>query len=154
MRRKYGVKATFTSRDQASTSDQAEFRVPACIQWLSKHIGSSLKRSKTTRDPKGGLPSYNTPAARQNGGRLPSPGPSPPPPLHLMACIHTTRYRVGLVQEEVQGINSDRALFRFLRRQFETHRGRYLGFIAVRRVRQILFVKVSYQLIARAPHRY
>lgn len=60
-----------------------------------------------------------------------------------MSCVHRTKHRVELVQEEIQGITSDRSLFRFLKDQFNRHRGRYLGVVATRRVRQIFFVKVS-----------
>lgn len=60
-----------------------------------------------------------------------------------MSCVQWGKYGRRLHQDMLEGIQSDRQLFLFLRERIKQHRGRMRSLLSMRAVKGILFVKVS-----------
>jgi hypothetical protein len=65
------------------------------------------------------------------------------PTLHLLACMHRTQRRKCLLQDPIDLVSTDRALFCFMKRQLQRNRSRIRSTLAMRSVQGIFFVKVS-----------
>lgn len=65
------------------------------------------------------------------------------PSLYLMACAHKTERRRHLLQDPIDSVSTDRALFHFMKQQLRRNQSRARQFFSMRSVQGMYFVKVS-----------
>jgi hypothetical protein len=139
MQRSNGTKVAGVSYNEDPAGQRYKFRPPPWFQSATRKLSSALTRSSIDQ---AGLPQHITPTLSRAPVALDTSLP-PQRELFLMSCIHRTEHHVNVLQDSIKQIATDRQLFFFLRNQLRTHRGRFTGFLSMRRVRRINFVKVS-----------
>lgn len=139
MQRTMGVKVIVTSYGNGTSNQTYRFKFPAWMRGTSQKVSAALGHS-TKSSPC--LPQHTLPNTQATN----APANVPPPPqetLHLMACMQRGRYRRTVVQEPIQDIVTDRALFSLMRSQLARHRGHVRKFFSLKCVQGLYFVKVS-----------
>ena len=116
--------------------------------WLH-HTGNALLQISRWRSPNPpGLVQYN-PSHAANTTSPTNPG-TPLQQLdtvHLMSCVHRTRDDPILLQIDVRGIATDRALFQLLKTQVLQRHNRLYRTVSCRSIVGIHFTKVSDQFM-------
>jgi len=121
--------------------------------WL-RHVGNALLQISRPRNPNlPGLVQYN-PSHTANTTSPVNLG-TPPQQLdtvHLMSCVHRTRDDPMLLQIDVRGVTTDRALFQLLQNQILYRHNRLYRIVSCRSIVGIRFTKVRNQERVSAPH--
>jgi hypothetical protein len=113
---------------------------PRPIQWIRnamRKIGMGLGR---TAQPSNCLPQHNT-QCPTTASSVPNNSTPQQDVLHLLACMHRNRVRIGLNQDRIEGVTTDRTLLCFLRRQYMRHRSGFLRMLSFKSIKGLLFVK-------------
>jgi hypothetical protein len=144
MSRSTSAKFAVTSYSKASTNQSWTFKAPV---WARQIAGVSSFAQARTSNSTGCLPQHNVPS---HGTPLTSATPATnaaaplKPTLHLLACTHRTHRRKCLLQDPIDSVSTDRALFSFMKRQLQHNRSRIRSILAMRSLQGMFFVKVSH----------
>jgi hypothetical protein len=138
-----GAKVTVTSYSKTSTNQDWNFKAPVWARRIANVFSPAQAR---TSNPTGCLPQHNVP----NNG-IPSTSSTPEtnaaaplkPTLHLLACMHRNQRQKCLLQDPIDFVSTDRALFGFMKRQLQRNRSCIQSTLAMRSIQGIFFVKVS-----------
>lgn len=142
MNRSTGASITVASYSKTSKNQNWNFKFPA---WARRGTGTSSVKA-TTPNSGGGLPQYNAP---DRSAPLTSSAPATNTPtnstprLHLLACAHRTERRKCLLQDPIDSVSTDRALFCFMKQQIRCNNSRFRSILAMRSIQGMFFVKVS-----------
>jgi hypothetical protein len=139
MQRSMGVRVIATSYNDGTSNPTYRFRSPTWMRSTTQKLWAALGRS-TKSSPC--LPQHRT--SNTQAANIPTNvPPAPQETLHLMACMQRGRYSRTVLQEPIQDIVTDRALFKFMRSQLARHRGHIRKFFSLKCVQGLYFVKVS-----------
>ncbi len=143
MSRSTGAKVTVTSYSTTSTNQNWTFKAPVWARRIASVFSSAQARTSTSTVclPQHNVPNNGTPLTSST---LATNAAAPlKPTLHLLACMHRTQRRKCLLQDPIDFVSTDRALFCFMKRQLQRNRSRIRSTLAMRSVQGIFFVKVS-----------
>jgi hypothetical protein len=138
MQQSIGSKVTVAEAPNPTGPSQAK----VLYQHLSSLLSSAFSKLalKFQKQNTGPLPHHNNdPAATTSS--LATSNTSQQRMLHLLACMHTNRFRKSLAQDRVESITCDRKLFTFMRDRHSRGGGRTRLIPSLNEVRGIFFVK-------------
>lgn len=95
------------------------YLAPQPFQWLRNGIAKITAGANISARAGPCIPLHNAPSSSVVGAALANV-PSPRSILHLMTCMHRDCSRKMLKQDLLEDVNTDRELFRFMRRQIHT----------------------------------
>lgn len=127
------------SRYSQSSGNQ-HYIVPHPGRWVRNALVKITSAFSGPSKPAGCLPQHSTTSPLL----ICSTSSNNPPQkrlLHLLACIHRNRFRKVLQQDRVEDVLTDRALLRFLKKQYLRHRGKLLYVVCLKSVKGIFFVR-------------
>jgi hypothetical protein len=145
MGRSTGAKVMVTSYSKTSTNQHWTFRAPVWARRITSVFSSTQAR---TSNSAGCLPQHNVPNnCTPSTSSTPATNAAAPlkPTLHLLACMHQTQWRKCLLQDPIDSVSTDRALFCFMKRQLQRNRSFIRSTLAMRSVQGMFFVKVSHK---------
>ncbi|KAF3035625.1 hypothetical protein E8E11_004888 [Didymella keratinophila] len=139
MHRSTGAKVAVTSYSKTFTNQNWVFRVPRMVRRLTSNLSS---KKAGTSDSEECLPQHNgaSQAAPSTGATTNVTAP-PSSSLHLLACFHLTQRRKCLLQDHVDAVSTDQALFSFIKQQLQRNRSRIRSIFTMRSVQGMFFVK-------------
>lgn len=142
MSRSTGAKVTVVPYDSTSTNQNWTLKTPS---WITKLTSTSVSNQSRSTTPIGCLPQHNVPMQFPPSTSLISTSnatvPSKPT-IHLLACTHRTQRRKCLLQDPIDPVSTDRALFCFMKQQLQRSRSRIRSLLSMRSVQGMFFVKV------------
>ncbi|EUC49155.1 hypothetical protein COCMIDRAFT_51478, partial [Bipolaris oryzae ATCC 44560] len=142
MSRSTGANITVTSYSKTSKKQTWNFKFPAWARRIAGTFSSSAKA--TAPNSGGGLPQYNA-SNRSAPSTSSAPVANTPtssiPRLHLLACAHRNERRKCLLQDPIDSISTDRALFCFMKQQLRRNHSRIRSVLAMRSIQGMFFVK-------------
>jgi hypothetical protein len=143
MSRSTGAKVTVLSYNKSSTNQKWTLRAPTWLQKLHDiSMFGQVRASSSTRS----LPRHNVhDQCSSSTSSMPAPNAVAPskPTLHLLACTHRTQRRKCLLQDPIDCVATDRALFCFMKQQLRRSRSRIRSLLSMRSVQGMFFVKVG-----------
>ncbi|XP_014557166.1 hypothetical protein COCVIDRAFT_69160, partial [Bipolaris victoriae FI3] len=140
MSRSTGASITVASYSKTSKNQNWNFKFPA---WARRGTGTSSAKA-TTPNSGGGLPQYNAPhrsAPLTSSAPATNTSTNSTPRLHLLACAHRTERRKCLLQDPIDSVSTDRALFCFMKQQIRCNNSRFRSILAMRSIQGMFFVK-------------
>jgi hypothetical protein len=146
MSRSTGAKVTVVPYNKTSNSQHWVLKAPS---WLQKFTRTSNTGQKRALGSTGCLPQHNTPnqsSSSTSSTLAPSTTAPTKPKLHLLACTHRTQRQKCLLQDSIDGVSTDQALFCFMKQQLQHSRSRIRSILSMRSVQGMFFVKVSVKL--------
>ena len=135
MRRSTGAAVTATPYRSQATNQRYTFRFQDW--WKNLKCGLFSVMTRTSSYLPQHIQSGNTSAQTRNTHAPPSQQV-----LHLLACVHQTQSRKILIQDRIEGLVNDRALFCFLKTKLAQSRSRMRSLLSMRKVKGIYFNKV------------
>ncbi|KAF3045537.1 hypothetical protein E8E12_009384 [Didymella heteroderae] len=141
MNRSTGAKVTVTSYSKTSGNQNWVLKTPRMVRRLT---GSLTSGRAGASNPQGCLPQHN-----ESSQPVPSTGTAATgtttaqvtSTLHLLACAHRTQRRKWFLQNPIDTIFTDRALFCFMRQQLERNRSLIRSILTMTSVQGMFFVK-------------
>ncbi|KAJ6266445.1 hypothetical protein PSV08DRAFT_230177 [Bipolaris maydis] len=141
MSRSTGANITTTSYSKTSTNQNWNFKLP---NWVRRFTITSSSAKAAAPNSGGGLPQYN---ARNHSAPSTSSAPTTNTPtnsnarLHLLACAHRNERRKCLLQDPINSVSTDRALFCFMKQQIRRNHSRFRNILTMRSIQGMFFVK-------------
>jgi hypothetical protein len=137
------TRARFTTRTAHNSKLSSQQNTIQSLEAIIRNVKIRVTRAlKRLRDEEA-LPHHNSePTTTGSSGSGP---PLAQQVLHLLACMHSGRFRKSLYQERIENITTDHQLFRFMRRRYT--RQRSLGKrLSLKTVIGVFFVKLRLPL--------
>jgi hypothetical protein len=144
MHRSTGAKVAVTSYSKTSTNQNWVFRAPKMVRRLTSNLSG---KKAGTSDSEKCLPQHNRasqPAPSTRSETTTNVAAPPSSSLHLLACSHLTQRRKCLLQDPIDAVSTDRALFCFMKQQLQRNRSRIRSVFTMRSVQGMFFVKVRF----------
>jgi hypothetical protein len=139
MERSTSSKVVATVYNQGAFSQRYTFKAPSWIQATMRRISTVAGSVKAST----GLPQHRSSDHTSTCASSTTYTAQPLQSLHLMACVQRGRYRKTVHQDRIDDISTDRALFCFMQKQLERHRGRIRKIFSLKCVQGMYFVKVG-----------
>ncbi|KAF2621158.1 hypothetical protein BU25DRAFT_354992 [Macroventuria anomochaeta] len=141
MSRSTGAKVTVVPYDSTSTNQNWALKAPSWVRKLTStsKFGQAKGSSSTEY-----LPQHNVPAqCPQSTLSTPTSNDTVPskPKIHLLSCTHRTQRRKCLLQDPIDSVFTDRALFCFMQQQLQRNRSRIRSLLSMRSIQGMFFVK-------------
>ncbi|KAF2632713.1 hypothetical protein BU25DRAFT_382419 [Macroventuria anomochaeta] len=138
LERSSGTKVTTATYNRQTGNQQ--YITPRPVQWLRNGFAKLSTNVSTSSRAEPCIPLHNVPGSAAATAASTNP-PAPRSILHLMACMHRNRSRKVLQQDVLEDIQTDRELFRFMRKQYIRHRGRFRNMLSLKSIQGIFFIK-------------
>lgn len=140
MERSTGSKVT--SAQYSHQTGNQQYIAPHPVRWLRNGFAKLTANGQTSSRAGPCIPLHNTPGPIAGVSAHNNP-PTPQSVLHLMTCMHLNRSRKVLQQDLLEDVNTDRKLLKFMRQQYERHRGRWRTMLSFKCVQGIFLVKFN-----------
>ncbi|KAF2789283.1 hypothetical protein K505DRAFT_204389, partial [Melanomma pulvis-pyrius CBS 109.77] len=129
-----------TATLHSTNSSNQKLILPQPRLWLQRVFARLATTFKRPPSPST-LPQHNPNTTVTHAPQ--EPPLQPPKLLHLLACMRSAQLGKSLHQASIAAIDTDRNLFRLLRDQFRSHRGRFCTLLSLKKVHGISFVKFN-----------
>ncbi|KAH3997004.1 hypothetical protein HBI81_129790 [Parastagonospora nodorum] len=137
-----GTTVAVTTYNQGYSDWKYTFQYPSFVRKITQKVAAAFGESK---DHSPRLPEHmSTPTTLTTVATTPSSSPNLT--LHMMACMRLGRHGLYVYQDPMDEINTDRALFSFIRTQLAQRRGYLRSVLSWNCVQDIYFVKFRLRL--------